>query len=257
MPLGSAHVYGGIQLPRLRSRLGGSALWTGFEALRRWSSCSTTRLLQDPALFPGDPTSHGWAWWVIFSPVHLVWDGTEAVFVFFVLSGYVLTLPMVGRRRDLAGWLAYYPQRLLRLYLPVFASVVLAVLSYVVVRRHVVTDATSWLSAHAGALTPAGVVHDLTLVRGTTWVNSALWSLKWEVVFSVLLPVYIAAAVVARRWWWLKVVAAACGGGRRGARRQGVADLPADVRARRGPGHGAGPARHDRSAAGLAGPGGC
>ena len=208
-------------------------------------------------MFPGDPTSHGWAWWVIFSPVHLIWDGTEAVFVFFVLSGYVLTLPMVGRRRDLAGWLAYYPQRLLRLYLPVFASVVLAVLSYVVVRRHVVTDATSWLSAHAGALTPAGVVHDLTLVRGTTWVNSALWSLKWEVVFSV------APSRVHRRGCCGPplVVAqggpAARGGGRWGARRQGVADLPADVRARCGPGHGAGPARHRSLGGSTLGPGGC
>jgi len=32
-----------------------------------------------------------WVWWVTFTPVHLLWAGQEAVIVFFILSGFVLT----------------------------------------------------------------------------------------------------------------------------------------------------------------------
>lgn len=60
-------------------------------------------------------------WWLAFTPVHLVWAGTEAVLVFFVLSGFVLAGPLPQRaRRD--RWATWYASRLVRLYLPVWAS---------------------------------------------------------------------------------------------------------------------------------------
>ena len=34
-------------------------------------------------------------WWLTHTPLHLVWDGPAAVIVFFVLSGFVLTLPFL------------------------------------------------------------------------------------------------------------------------------------------------------------------
>ena len=48
-----------------------------------------------------------------------VWAGNVAVGVFFVLSGFVLTLPSTRRAEN---WVAYYPARLLRLYLPVWGG---------------------------------------------------------------------------------------------------------------------------------------
>jgi peptidoglycan/LPS O-acetylase OafA/YrhL len=43
--------------------------------------------------------------------------------VFFVLSGFVLTLPFLSGRPI---WPAYYARRLIRLFLPVWASILLA-----------------------------------------------------------------------------------------------------------------------------------
>ncbi|MET3206981.1 UNVERIFIED_ORG: peptidoglycan/LPS O-acetylase OafA/YrhL [Arthrobacter sp. UYEF13] len=37
-----------------------------------------------------------WVWWATFTPLHLIWAGKEAVYVFFILSGFVLTLPFIG-----------------------------------------------------------------------------------------------------------------------------------------------------------------
>lgn len=58
--------------------------------------------------------------WLVNSPLHLIWAGPEAVYVFFILSGVVLTLPALRRRYE---WKSYYPARLLRLYIPVLAAI--------------------------------------------------------------------------------------------------------------------------------------
>lgn len=49
---------------------------------------------------------------MIRSPLHALWEGKGAVYIFFVLSGIVLTLPAVKARQ--AGntdysWRAFYP----------------------------------------------------------------------------------------------------------------------------------------------------
>ena len=72
-------------------------------------------LLTWPALaaqYDGPNRGSG-TWWLTFTPLHLIWAGTEAVVVFFVLSGIVLTRPFLLRRGG--GWPAYYGRRLLRL----------------------------------------------------------------------------------------------------------------------------------------------
>ncbi|XTR51760.1 acyltransferase family protein [Pseudarthrobacter sp. So.54] len=53
--------------------------------------------------------------WAVFSPLHILWNGTPAVHVFFVLSGFVLVLPFT--RPGATGWGQYYAKRFFRLYL--------------------------------------------------------------------------------------------------------------------------------------------
>jgi len=132
----------------------------------------------------------GFAWFVN-SPLHIVWAGGEAVVVFFVLSGIVLTLPFLRARRF--DWLAYYPARLLRLYLPVIASVVIASAIAVAIRPSASESTSSWLRQHDVPITVSRMVRTSVLVLGTEWLNSPLWSLRWEVLFSLLLPVYVLA----------------------------------------------------------------
>ncbi|HEX2053186.1 MAG TPA: acyltransferase [Actinomycetota bacterium] len=126
-----------------------------------------------------------------FSPLHVAWAGTEAVYLFFVLSGFVLTLPFA--RANPASWAGYYPKRILRLYLPVWAAFVLAFAGLSLFPREFPAEASLWLHAHVPALPARAIVDDLLLYRGPGLSNSALWSLRFEVLFSLLLPVYVFA----------------------------------------------------------------
>ncbi len=97
------------------------------------------------ALLPGHIGA--FAWVSTYTPIHLIWDGTEAVFVFFVLSGYVLTLSGAGRNTSaLVGWLSYYPRRLVRLYVPALAAVALAVGWLTFVPRTKSSSASWWMT---------------------------------------------------------------------------------------------------------------
>jgi peptidoglycan/LPS O-acetylase OafA/YrhL len=142
----------------------------------------------------------GLAAWLTYTPLHLFWSGTEAVYLFFILSGFVLAAPWANGRGP--KWRAYYPSRLVRLYLPIWACLALAlVLAYVTQRRSVL-GASWWLNEHATS--PHGVSDALkgaTVIHQVGWLNSALWSLRWEVLFSLLLPLYLVLAKRLCRWW--------------------------------------------------------
>lgn len=136
----------------------------------------------------GQPFTGGWRHLLVDTPLHLFWDGKASVIVFFVLSGFVLSLPFAGGRPP--AWDDYYPRRILRLYLPVWAAVGLAVALAEAVPR-VVRPGQSWLlNGSAGQLGVGTILHNLLLVR-TTSLDTPLWSLGWEVAFSLLLPLYV------------------------------------------------------------------
>jgi peptidoglycan/LPS O-acetylase OafA/YrhL len=136
------------------------------------------------------------AWWWTYTPLHLLWAGDEAVLVFFVLSGLVLALPAM--RWDREGWFAYYVRRFPRLYIPVWGSLVLATVLAWVVTRGTVPGAP--LPETAVGPTPRRLVEDAVLLTGPSGLNGPLWSLQLEVIFSLLLPVYVILALVLRRW---------------------------------------------------------
>ena len=134
---------------------------------------------------------------LVVTPLHLLWAGGEAVYVFFVLSGLVLALPVLGATRF--RWRVYYPQRLVRLYLPVAVAVVFGTALVQLVPREDAAGLGAWLensSAGAGVL---GLARDLTLVAGPSGLITPLWSLQWEVLFSLALPLYLLAVVALRR----------------------------------------------------------
>lgn len=162
--------------------------------------------LTQPALaeaYRDNPGPQGsMAWLLTHTPLHLLWAGTEAVFVFFVLSGLVLALPAAaGGRIDVV---AYFPRRLVRLYLPVWAAVVLALGWAAAVPKDWDTGDSWWLPAHAGDPTASGVTGDLLLIHVPGSSNHVLWSLQWEVAYCLALPLVLVLLRVGRRLWWLK-----------------------------------------------------
>lgn len=145
------------------------------------------------------------AWFLTYTPLHLVWAGPEAVALFFVLSGIVLTLPVLHSERF--SWLAYYPKRVVRLYGPVVAAVFIGFVWVLAVPRYNTAALGAWMNARPNDYTSERLLRDLTLLNGTSGMVSPLWSLQWEVLFSLALPLYVlfARAPVPG---WLKFVTA-------------------------------------------------
>lgn len=162
--------------------------------------------------FPGAPGA-GHApvgsamWWISYTPLKLATAGVESVIVFFVLSGLVVTLPVVRRRGF--DWVAYFPRRVVRLMVPVAASVLLAAVWVAAIPQQTVQAAGTWLS---NSSTPnfswEYIVKAIDLLGGDGQINNPLWSLRWELTFSLLLPVFVIAAIAVRKWWIAGLVAA-------------------------------------------------
>jgi peptidoglycan/LPS O-acetylase OafA/YrhL len=132
-----------------------------------------------------------WGKVLTYTPLHVAWDGTSAVYLFYVLSGFVLAVPMFDA--SLAAWVRYFPRRLVRIYLPVFVSVGLGLGWMALVPRVSRPGAGYWLNSHPSSVSPGDVLSDLLLFPTPGRINGALWSLKSEVVFSLTLPVYVLA----------------------------------------------------------------
>lgn len=141
------------------------------------------------------------AGWAILtqSPLKLLLAGSEAVLVFFVLSGLVVALPAL---RPGFSWVRYFPARLVRLYVPVIAALGAASLLVGMVPRDASTmPEDSWMQdAQATSVSAGDVLSQMTLLRVDYPIDNVLWSLRWELFFSLLLPVYIWVALRVRRF---------------------------------------------------------
>ena len=140
------------------------------------------------------PVRGAQTWWAAYSPLHLFWAGDEAVLVFFLLSGLVLARPLLAAPRP-GTWPAYYRKRLVRLYVPVVAAVAATGVVLALVPRLGGPGWSWWMAAHVttdGDL--RGLLRDAVLLTGTDWRNSVLWSMRIEVWFSLLLPLFVVLA---------------------------------------------------------------
>ncbi len=150
------------------------------------------------SLFFGSPQPlTGTQWLLARTPLATLWAGQEWVMVFFVLSGVVLSLGAAGGAPFQAR--RYYPVRLARLYLPVWGALVFAAVVHELVGHVRVPGASPWLNHHAVGWSTGVLLEEVTLVAraGDYYFTTVLWSLRWEVLFSLALP---AVLLLARRF---------------------------------------------------------
>jgi peptidoglycan/LPS O-acetylase OafA/YrhL len=139
-----------------------------------------------------DPASGSVAWWLSYTPVSLLWNGKEAVIVFFVLSGFVLSRPFL-RGGPSPSWRPYYPRRLVRLYLPMWGALLFTAVMTFLVSRHGMAGSSLWTNGHVNR-TGGYVGQDAVLPHIGDTFDGPLWSLRWEVLFSLGLPLYVVLA---------------------------------------------------------------
>lgn len=125
------------------------------------------------------------------SPLGFLIEGSQAVLVFFVLSGFVLTL-MLERPISYAEYAA---RRFARLYIPYIASVAVAVVLIQCFGSRQLPDQSKWMNQFLGVtVTPTAVLDHVLFIGAydTAVFNFVIWSLVQEMRISLLFPFLLA-----------------------------------------------------------------
>jgi peptidoglycan/LPS O-acetylase OafA/YrhL len=142
------------------------------------------------------------------TPLRLLVAGHQAVILFFLLSGFVLTLPYKKK-----GRLNYGPfllKRVCRIYLPYLGALAFAILCdlHFSGRSHANNYWIKW--TWSAPVTPHLVAQHILFLGSYDWhqFNTAFWSLVYEMRISLVFP-FLALAVLRLRAVWVIVSAAA------------------------------------------------
>lgn len=145
-------------------------------------------------------------WWAIsqfhpplwiFRPLIL---GREAVILFFVLSGYVLSLPIWSGRQ--LPYPEYLIRRVFRIYIPfVFALALSALGCKIFYGTHL--PLTSFYETTWQTPLTANLFARELLMPPNSVLNGAIWSLRYEMEVSILFPLLCALLLRTGRYGWL------------------------------------------------------
>ncbi len=118
-----------------------------------------------------------------------LFNAASAVMLFFLLSGFVLSLPY--RTGTELRYPVFLLRRLARIYLPYLGALALALLADW--RLHHPMQVSRWFSqTWTAPLTPALLLQHLLLIGNydTAQINTAFWSLAVEMRLSILFPLF-------------------------------------------------------------------
>jgi peptidoglycan/LPS O-acetylase OafA/YrhL len=131
-------------------------------------------------------------WWVAYTPIHLLWGGLEAVIVFYVLSGFVLAMPLL--RSSAPSYAAFTVKRFCRIYLPYAGSLLIAALLLNTTSTFGIRDLSVWFNCAWSRPVEWSTITDHLLMLGTikwNYVNPVVWSLVHEMRISLIFPALI------------------------------------------------------------------
>jgi peptidoglycan/LPS O-acetylase OafA/YrhL len=135
-----------------------------------------------------------------YTPLHTFWGGHEAVIMFFLLSGFVLSLPFYSDRQQ--PYMNYVIKRICRIYIPFVVALFAAVLMREAVFETKLTELTGYYN-NLWTRPPdlASILHHLLFIGNynTTKYDPILWTLVHEMRISLLFP-FIMVIMVKGGW---------------------------------------------------------
>jgi peptidoglycan/LPS O-acetylase OafA/YrhL len=138
-------------------------------------------------------------------PLKLLVSGYPAVILFFLLSGFVLSLPYL--RDKPPTYRVFLIKRICRIYLPYLAALVLSTAGDCYFHHD--SSANSWVNLTWSKPPTFGLVaQHIGLVGSYDWfqINTAFWSLAYEMRISLAFPI-IAWLVIRFQSRWLLISA--------------------------------------------------
>jgi len=179
---------------------------TSLDGLRGWAALSVmfNHMAQvSPAIwaaFLNEPHSR-LSNVITYTPLHLFWAGGEAVVLFFVLSGYVLSAPYWLEAGQ--SYPTFLIRRIFRIYPAFLVSCVVTHIAAGLAVYHPISGASSWFDAYwrrTGSLTDLASAALMGYGPHLN-LNPALWSLICEMRISIVFPVII--SLMRRIGLWL------------------------------------------------------
>ncbi|MFX3636249.1 MAG: acyltransferase family protein [Candidatus Pristimantibacillus sp.] len=138
------------------------------------------------------------------TPLHTIWAGREAVLLFFVLSGFVLSIPFY--KGKVVSYGSYVIRRFFRIYMPyimiMMASVLLVFLFAEYKDIQGLSRAYDYRWAHAVSLDDI-ISFILMINYDTANVNGVVWTLFHEMRISLLFPLFLFIII---KFNWIKAL---------------------------------------------------
>ncbi len=129
------------------------------------------------------------------TPMRLLLGGHEAVLLFFVLSGFVLTVQITSRTTF--NYLSFTAQRVTRIYIPYVCAFAIGLTCYWTANAHPAPWAGPWFNDAWQSPLPKDVIAGhlaLVLPFHTAALVPVFWTLVYEMRVSLLLPLGVFAA---------------------------------------------------------------
>lgn len=149
------------------------------------------------------PNYKGGSWFlnlITYTPLNIFWQGHSAVLLFFVLSGFVLSLPFLQQRGF--SYPKFLIKRICRIYLPYVIAITSALLLRTWLATGPILGATTWFNQNWATPMTLGLVVQHYAFLGNYDTNAAIpaiWSLVHEMRISLIFPLMI-ILVIRLKW---------------------------------------------------------
>ncbi|SHF07798.1 Peptidoglycan/LPS O-acetylase OafA/YrhL, contains acyltransferase and SGNH-hydrolase domains [Seinonella peptonophila] len=141
-----------------------------------------------------------------YSPLHIVWSGHESVILFFLISGFVLSLPFITNKPF--SYPSYLMKRFCRIYIPYIFAVGFALICKTIFFANSIPQLSSWFNTMWKTETSINQLINHLIMIGSyeNYVyNPVFWTLVHEMRISLLFPA-IMLLILRVKWQWNLVI---------------------------------------------------
>ncbi len=140
-------------------------------------------------VYDSDEIKHNSAFFIFHSPLHFFWSASPAVIIFFVLSGFVLSLPYYSGVNP--SYKIFIIKRIVRLYIPCIVSMFLGYIVYkLCYESYFLINYATWVKSIWSNLNKANVLNFI-LLKDSLYYVPATWTLPVEIKLSLILPLFV------------------------------------------------------------------
>lgn len=160
-----------------------------------------------PPLDTDEPyKDHGvFIWLIRDTPIRIVWSGHESVVLFFILSGFVLSLPFLNLNEF--SYKKYILKRFIRIYIPYIVSVIIAIIFMSTLSDNKINTYSHWFSKIWNDPISINLIVNHLFLMGNFNANSfntVIWSLVHEMRISIIFPFIF--FLVNRYKWYVNIL---------------------------------------------------